>query len=46
LGPAALVWQAGADASFWALIAALLVVLVATLSAYWKLARATREPVA
>jgi hypothetical protein len=45
-GPTALVWQAGADASFWASIAALLVVLVATLSGYWKLARATREPVA
>jgi len=42
-GPAALVWQTGADASFWTGSAALLLVTAAMVWAYGRLARATRR---
>src|SRR5215210_2539752 len=44
--PSALIWQTGADASFWIAIVALLVVAAATVSAFAKLARVTRRSAA
>jgi membrane protease YdiL (CAAX protease family) len=42
-GPAALIWNAGADVSFWTTSASLLIVASATVWAYFGLARATRD---
>jgi membrane protease YdiL (CAAX protease family) len=42
-GPATLIWKTGADASFWVTCGAFLVGAVATVSAYYALARAARK---
>jgi CAAX prenyl protease-like protein len=42
-GPTALIWQTGADASFWIAVIALLVVAAAAVSVYVKLARLVRD---
>lgn len=41
-GPAALIWEAGADASFWASLGALLVFTTAAIWSYARLARVVR----